>query len=168
MKYNEFVKWFILKYDALLEMWIAHSLAASTCYATDVVFAKKGLDEIPVYVFVALIAFVYNIVLIGILFFRGKELKSIIMNKSNGTAITWSLFAIIIGTVMADTFLWLALRSSGKGKAHIVSAIVHTAPVISLFLLYFMSNYKYNRVSFFAFICAIISTITLILNDGSI
>jgi drug/metabolite transporter (DMT)-like permease len=58
-------------------------------------------------------------------------------NNRKNTKSTWyAIGAVVIGTMIADIFLWLAIGATPKPLLALTVAIIHTVPIFSLLLLW--------------------------------
>lgn len=111
------------------------SLAASIAYSTDVLFAKMALDEMPMFVFIFIVAICYTILAAVMFLWKPKIIKDYLSDKSKIKPIGLAVLAVIIGTIIADFLMWYAVKSSSRAYLPLAIAIVHTAPILSLVLV---------------------------------
>lgn len=123
-------------------MYFITSFISAFMYSTDVIFAKMALDEMPVIIFVFIISLLYALLGIGIYIYYSKKINNYILDSNNTKNITYSIIAIILGTILADLFTWYSIQKSSHINLPITIAIIHTAPIISLFFVYV--TYKKN------------------------
>lgn len=116
------------------------ALASSLAYSSDVVWGKMALDEMPMYVFVFLLAACYTVVGITMLALSPRSITGYISNKKNLRFLGLAIVAIVIGTLLADVLMWYAIKVSPKRSLPAVVTLIHTAPIFSLVLVWMVYN----------------------------
>jgi drug/metabolite transporter (DMT)-like permease len=117
-------------------LFILPALGASLAYSSDVIFGKLALEEMPMYLFIFILAMCYLVLAIGMFILKPKEITSYFNQKANLKPTCYAVIAIILGTVLADILMWYALKVSSRKQLPIAIALVHTAPLISLLLVF--------------------------------
>lgn len=111
------------------------SLGASVAYSTDVLFGKMALDEMPMFVFIFILALCYAILAVVMIVLKPDTLKNYLIEKQNIKPIGLAVIAVILGTIVADVLMWLAVKKSSRKQLPLAIAIIHTAPILSLILV---------------------------------
>jgi sorbitol-specific phosphotransferase system component IIBC len=68
--------------------------------------------------------------------FNNKIINNYIFDKKNIKNIIYAIFAIIIGTLLADNLMWYSIKISSKKKLPIIITLIHSVPILSLILDY--------------------------------
>ena len=117
-------------------LYIIYALLSSIAYSSDVIFGKMALEEMPMSIFVFILSFLYFILGIILYIWKRNEINDYIKKPDNYKNIFYAVIAIIIGTILADIFMWYAIKLSSRRKLPIAIALIHTAPILSLFFVY--------------------------------
>jgi len=141
-------------------LYIITSFLSSVMYSSDVIFGKLALEEMPFYIFVFILSLLYAILGIILYLYNPHVINNYIKNKNNRKNIIYSIIAIILGTILADIFMWYSIKISSRKNLPITITIIHTAPILSLILVYFV--YK-EHIDYRAIIGIVISVIGCII-----
>lgn len=114
---------------------ILASLGASLAYSTDVLFGKMALEEMPMFVFVFILALCYTVLAMIMFLVKPDVLKQYLTEKKNIKPISLAVIAVIVGTIVADVLMWFAVKKSSRKHLPLAIAIIHTAPILSLILV---------------------------------
>ena len=117
-------------------LYIIYALLSSIAYSSDVIFGKMALEEMPMSIFVFILSFLYFILGIILYIWKRNEINDYIKKPDNYKNIFYAVIAIVIGTILADIFMWYAIKLSSRRKLPIAIALIHTAPILSLFFVY--------------------------------
>jgi drug/metabolite transporter (DMT)-like permease len=126
----------------MLKLSSTLALASALAYSTDVIFTKKALDKMPLYVFLMITCFIYFLIATFLLTWKGTEIKEYITDSANHASLRWALLGIIVGTMAADILMWSAIKYSSKHDLPLTSTLIHFAPVMSLLLVVFVYGVK--------------------------
>lgn len=114
----------------------AVALLSSLAYSSDVLWGKMALDEMPMYIFTFLLAACYAVVGVAMYMFRPGDISSYLAKAANRRFVGFAVAAIVVGTILADIFMWYAIKVSPTRTLPAVVTLVHTAPIFSLLLVY--------------------------------
>lgn len=114
----------------------AVALMSSLAYSSDVLWGKMALDEMPMYIFTFLLAACYTVVGIVMYMFDPGAISRYMTAAANKRFIGFAIAAIVIGTILADIFMWYSIKIAPTRSLPAVVTIVHTAPIFSLLLVY--------------------------------
>jgi drug/metabolite transporter (DMT)-like permease len=137
------------------------AIVAAMAYGTNSVIAKHALDNMPVYIYVGLIAFMYICVTIGLLVFKGKEIYKFVGDKANHKHLAIGLAAVFVGTVFADTVVWNALKAASPQHIPIVSALINITPVFSLLIVMIAYGVKIDFTTGIGFVLLVLGSLTI-------
>jgi len=112
------------------------SLLSSLAYSSDVLFGKLALDEMPFEIFLFFLSICYTIFGIVIYIYNYSKINNYILQLKNRNIIYYAIFAIVVGTILADCFMWYAIKISSKISLPIVITLIHSAPILSLLIVY--------------------------------
>jgi uncharacterized membrane protein len=140
-------------------LFIIYALLASIAYSTDVIFGKLALDNMNIIIFTFFIGLCYTFLSFIIYIFNYNKINSYLINKNNYYYIFYAIIAIFIGTIFADICMWYAINNSSKKLLPITVSIIHTVPVFSLLLVYFIFKESLNYKQIFGILLTIIGVI---------
>lgn len=101
------------------------ALASATAYSTDVIFTKKALDNMPMYVFLAIICCIYFALFVVLCLWKGSAIKAYVVDSANRKYILLAIMGALVGTITADVLMWSALRHTAKQNLPFTSVLVH-------------------------------------------
>ena len=116
-------------------LFMLPALGASIAYSSDVLFGKLALDEMPMYIFIFILAACYTVVAICMYLYDRKTITGYIAKKQNLKHILLAVVAVVVGTIVADVLMWYAVKKSSHKHLPIANALIHTAPVFAIFLV---------------------------------
>lgn len=111
-------------------VWLALGSAAAN--GSGIVIGKTALEQMPVDIFIFMIAFIFMVISACVYLRKPLYYNAFFSDKDHWKAIAVAIGAILVGTVLADLLLWLAIDTASKGRGPLVIALVHLAPVFSL------------------------------------
>ena len=117
-------------------------LLSSLAYSSDVLFGKIALDEMPFDVFLFLLGICYTVFSIFIYIYNYTKINKYLLDEKNRKYIYYAIFAIVIGTILADCLMWYSIKISSKMNLPIVITLIHSAPILSLILVYLCYNVR--------------------------
>jgi len=115
-------------------------LLSSLAYSSDVLFGKIALDEMPFDVFLFLLGICYTVFSIFIYIYNYTKINKYLLDEKNRKYIYYAIFAIVIGTILADCLMWYSIKITSKMNLPIVITLIHSAPILSLILVYLCYN----------------------------
>lgn len=149
-------------------MFYLPAFGAAIAYGSDAIFGKIALKDMPLTVFIFILAAVYFVMAIGMLIMYRQQLYVYFSNRKNDRAIMWALLAVVLGTVIADIMMWKAIQMSEMWQLPISVTIIHTAPIFAL-LFVWMFFKQFMTIKAFVGLClAIIGCAIMILNSKEV
>ena len=139
------------------------AIITSLAYSTDVIFAKIALDNMPFFIFLFILAICYLILGTIIFFIYSKPIINYFSKIENKKYILLSILSVIIGTLLADIFMWTAIKYSSTKNLSTTISIIHTVPVFSLLLMWLIYKEKFNWQSILGTIIVIIGVCIIII-----
>ena len=143
-------------------IFIISGLLSALAYSTDSIFGKIALEGMPLNIYFIIVAFIYTIVGIILTFYHRKELIVYINNKNNYKYLKYAIVAVIIGTILGDYLMFYTIGKSSEINLPIAIALIHLAPIFSLFLVYFYFKKRLNYKSILGIIMVFIGTLIAI------
>jgi drug/metabolite transporter (DMT)-like permease len=67
---------------------------------------------------------------------NGRRYWRFLTASSNRRATTFAAAAVLVGTIIGDVLAWKAISMARVDQAPLVSAVLHTAPLFAVVLLY--------------------------------
>jgi drug/metabolite transporter (DMT)-like permease len=147
-------------------MFFISAFGSAIAYGTDAIFGKLALNDMPLEIFIFLLAVVYSFIAVGMFVIYRKSIYAYFVNNEHLPAVAWAVVAIIVGTVIADILMWKAINLSKTWQLPITVAIIHTAPIFSLVfvILYYKQSINIKAI---AGIClTVIGCALMIINSG--
>ena len=118
-------------------VWYAiPAVLSSAAYSSDVIFGKLALDKMPTHVFIFLLSACYAALAVGMVAWRPREIASYLADASNRSSIALAVVAVVVGTMLADVLMWMAIKAASKPQLPAALALIHTTPVLSLLLVW--------------------------------
>lgn len=144
-------------------------LLSSLAYSSDVLFGKLALDDMPFNIFLFLLAVCYTIFGIFIYIQNISKINNYLFSNKNRKYIFYAVIAIIVGTILADCLMWYSIKISSKKNLPIVITLIHSAPILSLLIVYLFYNVILDyRAIIGIFISVIGCCIAVYYSDGII
>lgn len=147
-------------------LFILSGLLAALCYSSDSIFGKIALDGLPLNIYFIIVAFIYTIIGLVLLFFNYNDFI-IHMKKeytNNYHFLKYAIIAVLIGTILGDYLMFYTINKSKKVNLPIAITLIHLAPIFSVFLVYFFFKQKINYKALFGIIIVFIGTLITITN----
>ena len=135
------------------------ALLSSLAYSSDAIFGKFALNKMNMFVFTFLLSLTYAVLSIFLFIMQPKQLWQYITDKRNHKPIGWAILAIVIGTIIADIFMWYAIKTSSKMHLPITVSLIHTVPVFSLLLVYLIFKTRPNNKAVLGIFLIVIGSI---------
>jgi uncharacterized membrane protein len=136
-------------------MFYLPAFGAAIAYGSDAIFGKIALNDMPLTVFIFILAAVYFVLAIGIYITHRPQLHAYFSNKKHHRAIMWALLAVILGTVIADIMMWKAIQMSQMWQLPISVTIIHTAPIFALVFVWIFFH-QFMKIEAFVGLCLVI------------
>lgn len=143
-------------------IFIVSGILSALAYSTDSIFGKIALEGMPLNIYFIIVAFIYTIVGIILTIYHRKELIVYINNKNNYKYLKYAIVAVIIGTILGDYLMFYTIGKSSEINLPIAIALIHLAPIFSLFLVYFYFKKRLNYKSILGIIMVFIGTLIAI------
>lgn len=148
-------------------MFFVLALLSALAYGTDVIFGKVALNEMPMIIFIFLLAFIYSIIAIIIFIIYNKKIISYVKSGTNTKSILFASFAIIVGTIIADFLMWKSIQMSKTFQLPLTVTIIHLAPVFSLIFVIIFYKESVNHKALFGMLLVIIGAVIMIYNSNT-
>lgn len=116
--------------------FVLPALASSLAYSTDAVIVRSALEKMPLHVFIFVLALLYAVVAVGLWMWRGREISAYVADKRNRKTMCNALLGLVMGTIVADGLMYLAIQRSSLHDLPLTITLIHTAPVLSLLLVW--------------------------------
>lgn len=146
-------------------IFVLSALASSFLYSTDSVLAKMALDHMPFIVFIFIVSCIYIIIAISVYILNHKVINKYFTDTSHHKYILIAIIAIIIGTIVADAFMWYAIMKSSKQNIPVTTALIHTSPIFAVILVYLVFKKKINIYAFMGIILTILGVVITLFNS---
>jgi drug/metabolite transporter (DMT)-like permease len=143
-------------------IFIISGILSALAYSSDSIFGKIALSGMPLNIFFIFVSFIYSIIGIILAFINKKELISYIQTPSNIYYIKYAILAVIIGTITGDYLMFYTINKSSKSNLPIAIALIHLAPIFSLFMVYFYFQKKIRIEAVFGIFLVFIGTLIAI------
>ena len=119
------------------EMWYAiPAILSSAAYSSDVIFGKLALDAMPTHVFIFLLSVCYAVLAAAMLAWRPGAIVAFLADAANRTTIALAVVAVVVGTMVADVLMWVAIKDATRQQLPAALALIHTTPVLALLLVW--------------------------------
>ncbi len=143
-------------------IFIISGLLSAIAYSSDSIFGKIALSGMPLNIYFIIVAFIYTIVGIILTILNRNELINYLNNPNNFYYFKFAVLAAIIGTIIGDYLMFYTINKSSQINLPIAITLIHLAPIISLFLVYFYFKKILNYKSIFGIILVFIGTLIAI------
>ena len=145
-------------------IFIISGLLAALAYSSDSIFGKIALEGLPLNIYFIIVAFVYSIIGLLLFLFNYKEVGFYLEkeNKNNYYYLKFAIIAVIIGTITGDYLMFYTIRKSSEANLPIAIALIHLAPIFSLFLVYLYFKKRLHTGSIIGIIMVFIGTLIAI------
>lgn len=143
-------------------IFIVSGILSALAYSTDSIFGKIALEGMPLNIYFIIVAFVYTIVGIILTIYHRNELITYINNNNNYKYLKYAIVAVIIGTILGDYLMFYTIGKSSEINLPIAIALIHLAPIFSLFLVYFYFKKRLNYKSIIGIIMVFLGTLIAI------
>jgi len=143
-------------------IYIISGILAAIAYSSDSIFGKIALEGIPLNIYFIIVAFIYMIVGIILTIIHKNEVIKYFTNSKNYYYLKYAILAVIIGTIAGDYLMFYTIEKSSKANLPIAIALIHLAPIFSLFLVYLWFKKRLNYKSIIGIIMVFIGTLIAI------
>lgn len=143
-------------------IYIISGILAAIAYSSDSIFGKIALEGMPLNIYFIIVAFIYMIVGIILTIIHKNEVIKYFTNSKNYYYLKYAILAVIIGTIAGDYLMFYTIEKSSKANLPIAIALIHLAPIFSLFLVYLWFKKRLNYKSIIGIIMVFIGTIIAI------
>lgn len=156
----------IIQLNKYTMFFIVTALTSSILYSLDSIYGKMALDDMPMYVFIFILSFCYLAIAIGMYVYNPGLLHDYLTQKNKSKYIFYAVLAIILGTIIADIFLWYSIKLSDKAYLPFTFALVHTAPIFALIFVYFFFGNLLNWKAILGIIITVVGIMITIIFSG--
>jgi len=146
-------------------IFILSGLLSALAYSSDSIFGKIALSGMPLPIYFIFVSFIYTIIGIILTIFHKKELITYLQTPSNLYFIKFAIIAVIIGTITGDYLMFYTINKSSTSNLPIAIALIHLAPIFSLFLVYLIFNKKLKLGAVLGIFLVFIGTLIAIYNS---
>jgi len=143
-------------------IYIISGILAAIAYSSDSIFGKIALEGMPLNIYFIIVAFIYMIVGIILTIIHKNEVIEYFTNSNNYYYLKYAIVAVIIGTIAGDYLMFYTIEKSSKANLPIAIALIHLAPIFSLFLVYLWFKKRLNYKSIIGIIMVFIGTLIAI------
>ena len=143
-------------------IYIISGILAAIAYSSDSIFGKIALEGMPLNIYFIIVAFIYMIVGIILTIIHKNEVIEYFTNSNNYYYLKYAIIAVIIGTIAGDYLMFYTIEKSSKANLPIAIALIHLAPIFSLFLVYLWFKKRLNYKSIIGIIMVFIGTLIAI------
>lgn len=143
-------------------IYIISGIMAAIAYSSDSIFGKIALEGMPLNIYFIIVAFIYMIVGIILTIIHKNEVIEYFTNSNNYYYLKYAIIAVIIGTIAGDYLMFYTIEKSSKTNLPIAIALIHLAPIFSLFLVYLWFKKRLNYKSIIGIIMVFIGTLIAI------
>lgn len=143
-------------------IYIISGILAAIAYSSDSIFGKIALEGMPLNIYFIIVAFIYMIVGIILTIIHKNEVIEYFANSNNYYYLKYAIIAVIIGTIAGDYLMFYTIEKSSKANLPIAIALIHLAPIFSLFLVYLWFKKRLNYKSIIGIIMVFIGTLIAI------
>ncbi len=143
-------------------IYIFSGILSALAYSSDSIFGKIALEGMPLNIYFIIVSFIYMIVGITLAIIHRNELVNYFNNNKNFYYLKYAIIAVIIGTILGDYLMFYTIGKSSEVNLPIAIALIHLAPIFSLFLVYFYFKKQLNYKSIIGIIMVFIGTIIAI------
>ena len=114
---------------------IVFAILTLLAYSSDIIIGKYSTDHVPMYIFLFILALCYGLISVIMFLCNYRQIISYFSKTSNRTYILLSFITVFVGTVLADTFMWICIHTSTNGQLPASTAIIHAVPVSTAILI---------------------------------
>lgn len=143
-------------------IYIVSGILSALAYSSDSIFGKIALEGMPLNIYFIIVSFIYMIVGITLAVIHRNELVTYFNNNKNFYYLKYAIIAVIIGTILGDYLMFYTIGKSSEVNLPIAIALIHLAPIFSLFLVYFYFKKQLNYKSIIGIVMVFIGTIIAI------
>lgn len=143
-------------------IYIFSGILSALAYSSDSIFGKIALEGMPLNIYFIIVSFIYMIVGITLAIIHKNELVNYFNNNKNFYYLKYAIIAVIIGTILGDYLMFYTIGKSSEVNLPIAIALIHLAPIFSLFLVYFYFKKQLNYKSIIGIVMVFIGTIIAI------